>query len=114
MKTKTDNNPAQVPYAIFIDGAAPDNQNGCTQGGIGIVVFDEESNIIDEVKIAVERATDSAEVELMALVEGLEYAIDGETIYSDSAFCVKGYNEWLDGWKAKGWRKANKKTSGLP
>ncbi len=33
----------------------------------------------------------------------------GGIIYSDSELCVKGYNEWLDGWKAKGWCKADKK-----
>lgn len=59
--------------------------------------------------VTVKRAIDSTELELMALVEGLEYADDGDVIYSDSEFCVKGYNEWLNGWKAKGWRKANKK-----
>ena len=50
----------------------------------------------------------------MALVEGLEYAADGDIIYSDSEFCVKGYNEWLDGWKTKGWRKADKKSVAYP
>ena len=30
-------------------------------------------------------------------------------IYSDSNLMVKGMNEWLTGWKAKGWRNASKK-----
>ncbi len=45
----------------------------------------------------------------MALIEGLEYAQDGDAIYSDSDFCVKGYNDWLDNWKERGWRKSDKK-----
>jgi ribonuclease HI len=96
-------------YSIYVDGAAPNNQGGCIKGGIGIAVYDEDNDLIDSYSITVNRATDNAELELMALVEGLEYAADGDIIYSDSEFCVKGYNEWLDGWKAKGWRKANKK-----
>lgn len=114
MSTNTEQNSAQIPYFIFIDGAAPNNQNGCTQGGIGMVVFDEENNIVNEIMITIKRATDSAEVELMALVEGLEYAEDGDVIYSDSEFCVKGYNEWLDDWKERGWRKSDKKPVAYP
>lgn len=102
-------NTNSTPNSIYIDGAAPNNQNGCTQGGIGMVVFDDENNIVHRRAIMVKRETDSAEVELMALVEGLEYAKDGDIIYSDSEFCVKGYNEWLKSWKAKGWRRAGKK-----
>ena len=84
------------------------------KGGIGIAVYDEDNDLIDSYSITVNRATDNAEQELMALVEGLEYAADGDIIYSDSEFCVKGYNEWLDGWKTKGWRKADKKSVAYP
>ncbi len=102
-------NTNSISYSINIDGAAPNNQNGSTQGGIGMAVYDEKNKNVDERMVTVKRAIDSTELELMALVEGLEYADDGDVIYSDSEFCVKGYNEWLNGWKAKGWRKANKK-----
>ncbi|EGU36858.1 ribonuclease HI [Vibrio scophthalmi] len=102
-------NKNQGSYSIYIDGAAPNNQSGCLRGGIGIAVYDEDNYLVDSYAITINRATDNAELELMALVEALGYAVDGDVIYSDSEFCVKGYNEWLDGWKAKGWRKANKK-----
>lgn len=102
-------NTNSTPNSIYIDGAAPNNQSGCTQGGIGMVVFDDESNIVYQMAITIKGETDSAEVKLMALVEGLEYAKDGDIIYSDNEFCVKGCNEWLKGWKAKGWRRADKK-----
>ncbi|MBF4280289.1 hypothetical protein EAY27_24710, partial [Vibrio anguillarum] len=59
--------------------------------------------------ITINRSTDNAELELLALIEGLEYAEDGDVIYSDSEYCVKGFNLWLDDWKDRGWRKANKK-----
>ena len=102
-------NTNSISYSIYIDGAVSNNQNGSTQGGIGLAVYDEENKNVDEIMVTVKRAIDSTELELMALVEGLEYAEDGDVIYSDTEFCVKGYNEWLNGWKAKGWRKANKK-----
>jgi ribonuclease HI len=96
-------------YSIYVDGAAPNNQQGCTRGGIGLVAYDENNDLVREQGITISRLTDNAELELLALIEGLEYAEDGDVIYSDSDYCVKGYNEWLNNWKRKGWRKANKK-----
>ncbi|EMC3687948.1 ribonuclease HI [Vibrio cholerae] len=98
-----------MSYSIYIDGAAPNNQHGCKRGGIGLVVFNEEDEIVHEEGITIDRETDNAELELLALIEGLEYAEDGDVIYSDSEYCVKGFNIWLDDWKDRGWRKANKK-----
>jgi ribonuclease HI len=109
MNMKVDQTSNQVPYFIFIDGVAPSSDGKCTQGGIGIIVFDEVSNIIDERMITIKRKTDKYDIELLALIEALEYATDGDSIHSDSEFIVKGYNEWLDNWKAKGWRKSDKK-----
>ncbi|MBY7834196.1 ribonuclease HI [Vibrio fluvialis] len=98
-----------MSYSIYVDGAAPNNQHGCKRGGIGLVVFNEEDEIVHEEGITIDRETDNAELELLALIEGLEYAEDGDVIYSDSEYCVKGFNLWLDDWKDRGWRKANKK-----
>ncbi|EOW6615954.1 ribonuclease HI [Vibrio fluvialis] len=98
-----------MSYSIYVDGAAPNNQHGCTRGGIGLVVFSEDDEIVHEEGITIDRETDNAELELLALIEGLEYAEDGDVIYSDSEYCVKGFNLWLDGWKKKGWRRADKK-----
>ena len=35
--------------------------------------------------------------------------IDCDEVYSDSEYCVKEFNEWLNNWKPKGWRKLDKK-----
>ncbi|GHZ21606.1 ribonuclease H [Vibrio cholerae] len=98
-----------MSYSIYVDGAAPNNQKGCKRGGIGLVVFNEDDEIVYEESITIDRDTDNAELELLALIEGLEYAEDGDVIYSDNDYSVKGFNIWLDDWKARGWRKANKK-----
>ncbi|EJU9866334.1 ribonuclease HI [Vibrio vulnificus] len=98
-----------MSYSIYVDGAAPNNQHGCTRGGIGLVVMDEDNEIVHEESITIDRDTDCAELELLAFIEGLEYAGDGDVIYSDSDYCVKGFNIWMDDWKDRGWRKANKK-----
>ena len=98
-----------MSYSIYVDGAAPNNQHVCMRGGIGLVVMDEGNEIVHEESITIDRETDCAKLELLAFIEGLEYAEDGDVIYSDSEYCVKGFNIWLDDWKDRGWRKANKK-----
>ena len=29
-------------------------------------------------------------------------------LYTDSKYVIQGINEWIGGWKAKGWKTANK------
>ena len=45
------------------------------------------------------------------MIRGLE-ALPGPSevrLVSDSEYVVKGLKEWLDGWKARGWKTAAKK-----
>jgi len=63
-----------MSYSIYVDGAAPNNQHVCTRGGIGLVVMDEDNEIVHEESITIDRKTSSAELELLALIEALEYA----------------------------------------
>ncbi|MHC4976175.1 MAG: ribonuclease HI, partial [Planctomycetota bacterium] len=55
--------------------------------------------------------TTNNRMELTAVIEGLG-ALTRPTevdVYSDSQYVLKGLNEWLDGWKAKGWKNSQKK-----
>jgi ribonuclease HI len=55
--------------------------------------------------------TTNNRMELLAVIRGLE-ALPGPSavrVVSDSEYVVKGLREWLDGWKARGWRTAAKK-----
>ncbi len=54
------------------------------------MVMDEDNEIVHEESFTINRKTDNAELELLALIEALEYAEDGDVIYSDSDYCVKG------------------------
>ncbi len=80
-----------------------------TQGAVGVAIYDEEHQLADSFTVLVDRNVDSTELELTAIVEALRYAFDDDVIYSTSDFCVRGYNEWLDDWKRRGWRKSDKK-----
>lgn len=50
-------------------------------------------------------------MELMAAIEGLK-ALSRPCkveLYTDSKYVLHGITEWLEGWKARGWKTASKK-----
>lgn len=54
--------------------------------------------------------TTNNRMELMAAIQGLEAMKRPSQIrlFTDSQYLQKGITEWLPGWKARGWRTANK------
>ncbi|MSR41308.1 MAG: ribonuclease HI [Phycisphaerales bacterium] len=54
-----------------------------------------------------ERHTTNNRMELLAAVEGLRSLIGPHAVevVSDSQYLVKGLNEWIDGWKKRGWKR---------
>ena len=96
----------QSHYTLYIGVSVNKDK---TQGAVGVAIYDEEHQLADSFTVLVDRNVDSTELELTAIVEALRYAFDDDVIYSTSDFCVRGYNEWLDDWKRKGWRKSDKK-----
>ncbi len=59
-----------------------------------------------------EKNTTNNRMELMAAIQALE-AIKSKSIeialYTDSKYVMNGINDWIKGWKAKGWKTAAKK-----
>ena len=58
-----------------------------------------------------EKLTTNNRMELIAAIEGLSALKEpcNVTLYSDSQYLVNAINKgWLDGWKKKGWKKADK------
>ncbi|MCQ8891546.1 hypothetical protein NQT72_18830 [Pseudoalteromonas carrageenovora] len=98
---------------IYTDGAAPNNQAGCKHGGIGVAVYSSNGELIETFKSRVEpedgSTTTNVRCEMLALIKGLELSNDCDVIHTDNQVISKGYNEWLNGWKAKGWKNSSKK-----
>ena len=55
--------------------------------------------------------TTNNQMEMQAVIEGLSALnkASAVTIYTDSKYVKQGAEEWLEGWKAKGWKTASKK-----
>src|SRR3546814_6994851 len=78
-------------------------------GAYGFVAETEQGLFPKAIPVA---ATTVGEMEVRALLEALLYYIanhmehDTALIKCDSEYVVKGYNDWIEGWQAKGWRKS--------
>jgi ribonuclease HI len=62
-----------------------------------------------------EPATTNNRMELISVIRGLE-SLDRPCrvdLYSDSQYVTNGLSEWMDGWKAKGWKRGKKTVKNL-
>jgi ribonuclease HI len=90
---------------IFTDGACLGNPG---PGGYAAVITIAGA---EQVIIGRDRSTTNNKMEMTAAIKALE-AVPQDlpiVIHSDSQYVIKGATEWLRGWKAKGWRKADGK-----
>ena len=58
-----------------------------------------------------EPETTNNRMEMMAIIQALETLKTGCEIelYTDSQYVLKGFTEWLEGWKVRNWKTADKK-----
>ena len=90
---------------IYTDGACSGNPG---PGGWGAVM---RWNGHEKELYGGEAETTNNRMEMMAVIQALK-AIKGHPkieIYTDSKYVMQGITEWLDGWKARGWKTAGKK-----
>lgn len=93
-------------FELYADGACSGNPG---PGGWGAIVRTPDG---EELELSGgEGQTTNNRMELMSVIEGLRRIPEGSSVrlVSDSEYVVKGLREWLDGWIARGWKKADKK-----
>jgi len=92
---------------LFTDGACSGNPG---PGGWGYILRHPASGAEVE-RSGAERATTNNRMELMGVIRGLEALTQPSRVelYADSQYVLKGLEEWLDQWKARGWRTAAKR-----
>ena len=95
----------------WCDGACLGNPG---PGGWGVLVIDGDG--VRHSFSGYEAETTNNRMELEAVIRALDAAGDlpgsgaGLRLYSDSEYVCRGYGEWLEGWKARGWRTSGKKA----
>ena len=90
---------------IYTDGACSGNPG---PGGWGALM---RYNGHEKELNGGEAETTNNRMEMMAVIQALNALKRRSTVelYTDSKYVMQGITEWLEGWKAKGWKTASKK-----
>lgn len=93
---------------IYTDGSAHPNPG---PGGYGVAVVNESNKLIYARSHQTSESTTNNREELKAILwTMLTYGTlwgNAPIVYSDSAYCVNTFNDWMFGWASKGWVKSN-------
>ena len=90
----------------YTDGACSGNPG---PGGWGVLIVTDNSKNIE--LNGGDTHTTNNRMELTAAIEALKHFKQPTklTIYTDSVYVKEGISNWLDNWKARGWKTASKK-----
>lgn len=91
---------------LYTDGACSGNPG---PGGWAYILRDKATKK-ERVDSGGKRDTTNNQMEMIAVIEGLR-ALKRSCVvelYSDSSYVLQGLNEWMKGWKQKGWRRKSK------
>lgn len=91
--------------SIYTDGACSGNPG--PGGWAAILVY----QTTEKELTGAEAQTTNNRMELMAAISGLNALKQSckVELYTDSTYVQKGISEWISGWKAKGWKTADRK-----
>ena len=97
-----------MKVTIYTDGSARGNPDG--PGGYGTILSYIDGNGTEHLREYSQgyKKTTNNRMELLAAIVGLEALIKPceVTLYSDSQYLVKAFNDkWLEGWIKKGWKR---------
>lgn len=99
-------------YIIATDGLCKNNQAaGGQKGTWAFVVYSPMQGKILGSKTGNDPSTTNNRMEMKAMLEALLWVerakASHSVIISDSALVVQGINSWMEGWKKRGWKKAD-------
>ncbi len=98
--------------SIYTDGSARGNPDGPGGYGTIIVYVDSKGNEHTREYSGGFKKTTNNRMEMMAAIVGLESLVKpcNVSLYSDSQYLVKAFNEhWIDNWIKKGWKRGKNK-----
>jgi ribonuclease HI len=96
---------------IYTDGSAHPTNPG--PGGLGIVVCDDNDNIITTISKHFDTIITNNQMELLSLLIVLKLYGNADEIpivYTDSSYALNTYTNWMFGWARRGWIKSDNRT----
>ena len=101
---------------FYTDGSCVGNGKANATGGYGVVGVSPDDKV-QFVRARRTNGTTNNREELKAILfVMLEYGVKCDewgqppVVYSDSAYCVNTFNEWMFNWARNGWIKSDKKV----
>lgn len=101
---------------IYTDGSCLGNGKSENSGGFGVVVLDNNENLLYTYNKRNENTTNNREEIRAILYSFLNYGVipffgyeEIPIIYSDSNYCVQTFNTWMFNWANNNWIKSDKK-----
>lgn len=98
-------------FLIYTDGACIGNGKSKNIGGWSFCIV-REDKLINQ-SVSVEFNTTNNRQELTGVINALTYCeinnLSSFTLFSDSQYVVKGFNDWMVNWRKKGWVKGAEK-----
>ena len=106
---------------IYTDGSCQGNGKSENTGGFGVVVLDNDENLIYNYSKQTTNTTNNRE-ELKAILYAMIQhgqkelqqwevkRLEDPIVYSDSAYAVNTLTNWMFNWERNGWKKADNKT----
>lgn len=102
----------QRHYVLATDGACKCNPGPGGWGALRQLVEADGTISAQSPFAGYQPNTTSVRMEMTAAIKGLSRLTIPELpvlLLTDNEMVVRGVNEWMPGWKARGWKKANKK-----
>jgi ribonuclease HI len=99
-------------YTIYTDGACTNNGKPNARAGWGAVLTNPEGDVLELAgPVPESQPQTNSRAELLAVFEALDRCTKPAPInlHTDSQYIANACNGWLADWKARGWRKADKK-----
>ena len=101
----------------YTDGSCTKNGKAVNEGGFGIVALNDDGTFAYSYSKRNENTTNNREelrailrVMLIAGADSKQDWIQPPVVYSDSAYCVNTFNDWMFRWANNNWIKADGKT----
>ena len=94
---------------FYTDGSAHPNPG---PGGFGVVIVDPKGEIIETYAKHCDNTTNNAEEMKAILYAACRARLAGESaiIYSDSAYAINTFTNWMYSWERNNWIKSDGKT----
>ena len=101
----------------YTDGSCTKNGKAINEGGFGIVALNDDGTFAYSYSKRNENTTNNREelrailrVMLIAGADSKQDWVQPPVVYSDSAYCVNTFNDWMFRWASNNWIKADGKT----